>query len=85
MEDVLVPRSEEFEFQGQRSKVIGQSYKRQKTRCALPSPQAANEWFTLLHDALQRARCKQRHAVADGTIPLLPGGDFGGLRSVYVW
>jgi len=31
-----------------------------------------------------RARCKQRHAAADGTIPSLAGGDFGSLCAVYV-
>jgi len=50
-----------------------------------PITPSANEWSVLLHDAL-RARCKQRHAAADGTIPSLPGaGDFGGLRPVSVW
>jgi len=29
--------------------------------------------------------CKESHAAADGTILLLLGCDFGGLRAVYVW
>ena len=38
----LVPRLDEFECQGQRSRSQGQ-----KTRCALPSPLAAREWNAL--------------------------------------
>jgi len=34
---------------------------------------------------MERARCKERHAAADGTIPSLTGSDFGGLRVAYVW
>jgi len=36
-------------------------------------------------DGMKSAGCKWRHAPADGTIPSLPGSDFGGLRAVYVW
>jgi len=38
----LVPRSDEFEYQGQRSRSTGT-----KTHCALPSPPAATEWNAL--------------------------------------
>jgi len=44
----LVPHLEEFECQGQRSKV---KVTRTKTRCAVPSPPAATEWSRLLHAA----------------------------------
>jgi len=40
-----------------RSKVKGQGHQGQQSHCALPSPPAATEWPSLLHDViLQRAR-----------------------------
>ena len=54
----LVPRSDEFECQGQRSRSLGT-----KTRCALPSsPPAATEWNALA-----------ANAAANETIRSLPG------------
>jgi len=49
-------------------------------------PPAATEWSILLHDALECACCKQRHAAADRAILLLWGGvDLGSLCVVYIW
>jgi len=62
---------------GQRSRSPGT-----KMRYALPSPPAANEWSDLVYDALWRTRYKQSHSATDGTITLLPRGDFGVLRPV---
>jgi len=58
----LVPCSEEFECQGQRSKVKVTRHKN-----ALCTP------ITPGSDGMERARCKWRHAAVDGTIASLPG------------
>jgi len=71
-EDVFGPRSDEFKCQGQWSRSPG-------TKNALCTP------ITPGSIRIVCARCKQRNAAADGTIPLLLGGDFSGLRAVYGW
>jgi len=68
---VFGPRSDEFECQGQRSKV---KVTRDKIRAVTPGS-----------IRMVCARCKQRAAAADGTIASLSGGDLGGLHAVYVW
>ena len=57
----LVPRSDEFECQGQRSRLPG-------TKNALCTRIAPGS------DGMERARCKQRQGAANGTIPSLPRG-----------
>ena len=63
----LVPRSEEFKCQSQRSKI-----KVTRNKNAFSTP------VTLGSVRMVSARCKQRAAAADGTIPSLPGAAGGG-------
>jgi len=62
----LVPRSDEFESQGQRSKVkVTRNKKRAVHALRSPPPPAATEWNALA--------ANNGHAAADGTIPSMPG------------
>jgi len=47
----LIPHSDEFECQGQRSRSPGT-----KTRCALPSPPAPYEWYALAANNVRQQR-----------------------------
>ena len=55
----FVPRSDEFECQGQRSRSPGT-----KMRCALPSPPAATEWNALAANNVKQQQTG--HSVAAG-------------------
>jgi len=74
MEDVFVPRSDEFECQGQRSKIKVTA----GTKNALCTP-AACEWYALAANNVTQQRTGPFRRCRGG------GGDFGGLRAVYVW
>jgi len=64
---------DEFKGQHQRSEV---NVTRDKNVLSLSTPLAVVRMVC--------APCKQHAAAADNTIWSLPGGDFGGLRAVYV-
>jgi len=67
----LVPRLDEFECQGQRSRSPGT-----KTHCAVPSSLPTYELYALaVNSVMQQQMGPFRHC---------EGGDFGGLCAVYV-
>ena len=54
----------------------GHRHEGQKVARHSHHPPAVTEWNKLAANG---------HAGADGSIPSLQGGDFSGLRAVYVW
>ena len=68
----MVPRSDEFECQGQRSKVKVTRDKKRAVHSHHPGSLR-----------MVRARCKRPHAAADRTISLLPGP--GVISAACVW